>query len=555
MKKLIIDPVTRIEGHLRVEVAIDERGVVKEASAAGMLFRGIEIILKGRDPRDAALLAQRICGVCTNSHYRASISAVENAYGIKIPKNAEIIRDLVSLAQMIQDHVVHFYHLHLLDFVDVKKVLKADSQKASQEAYRYSPHPYRNSKAHLEEIKQKIKKFFEAGKLGLFANGSWGHKEYKFSAEECLILMSHYFEALKFQREISKAIAIFAGKTPHPQNLVIGGVTRISDKLNPKHLRALMFLIKETREFIKMAYLPDMVMLAQVYKEEMKKGNGRTSGNFMSVGGYSLDEENTLFESGIIYGHDFKNLYEFDPSKITESVARSWYAKDSKDIFEDASIQYTDLKDDGSLKSEEKYSWIKSPRYDGHAMECGPLARMTIGYLKKNPQIAPYMQKYLDLCDLKLIDLSSAVGRNFARAIESEIVSDYLFDFVNVLVENIKYYDEETYSGYEFSKLPKDAVGVSFFEVPRGILTHFINIKDAKIENYQVIAPTTWNASPKDENNIKGAYEESLIGIKIQDPDNPLEVLRIIRSFDPCIACAVHTMQLSKNSTKKFKVC
>ena len=549
LKKIVIDPITRIEGHLRAEVEIDEDGIVKEAYVSGQLFRGIEIILKGRDPRDAGLLAGRICGVCTNSHFRGAISTVEDAYGLKTPHNARIIRDLMSLALFIQDHVVHFYHLHLLDFVDVTKALEADPKMTSKTAHLYCDEPYRNSHAHYIAVKEKLAKFVKSGRLGPFSNGYWGHSDYKFTPEENLLLLSHYLEALKFQSNISRAIAIFGAKTPHPQTIVVGGITSVADMLNPQRLNDFIFIMKEAKDFIDRAYLPDMKLLASAYREEIKTGSGRSSGNFLSVGGYAFDKENQLFESGVIYSHDLENINSFDEDKITEEVERAWY-KDDKPY-------YTDLNEDGTLKTarpDDKYTWIKAPRYDGKPMESGPLARVLISYQQGNKYIKPFVDEFLTFCDLELLDLSSSVGRNAARAIESAYISEYIFKFINQLVENIKYYDTETWTKYTFETLPKEAKGRTFLEVPRGVLSHFINIEEGKIQNYQVIAPTTWNASPKDGKNQRGPYEEALIGIKLHDPSQPLEVLKVLHSFDPCLACAVHIIDVKGKDLGSYKM-
>ena len=549
LKKIVIDPITRIEGHLRAEVEIDEEGIVKEAYVSGQLFRGIEIILKDRDPRDAGLLAGRICGVCTNSHFRAAVSTVEDAYGIQAPQNAKIIRDLMSLALFIQDHVVHFYHLHLLDFVDVTKALEADPKSTSKTAHLYCDQPYANSHAHYIAVKEKLAKFVKSGRLGPFSNGYWGHSDYKLTPEENLLLLSHYLEALKFQSEISKAIAIFGAKTPHPQTIVVGGITSVADMLNPQRLNDFIFIMKEAKDFIDRAYLPDMKLLATAYKDEIKAASGRSIGNFLCVGGYAFDKENELFESGVIYDHDFENIQSFDEHKITEEVERAWY-KDDKPY-------YTDLNEDGTLKtakSDDKYSWIKAPRYNGKTMESGPLARVLISYKKGNTYIKPFVDEFLEFCDLELIDLSSTVGRNAARAIESAYISEYIFKFINQLVENIKYYDTETWTKYTFDNLPKKAKGRTFLEVPRGVLSHFINIEDQVIKNYQVIAPTTWNASPKDSKDQRGPYEEALIGIKLDDPSRPLEVLKVLHSFDPCLACAVHIIDVKGKDLGSYKL-
>lgn len=555
-KKIVIDPITRIEGHLRIEVEVDENNTVTEAWASGQLFRGIETILKGRDPRDAGLIAQRICGVCTNVHYRASISAVEDAYDITLPKNAEIIRNLVTLALFVQDHIVHYYHLHSLDYVDVVSALEADVDKAVEIAKVYHKHPYRNSNGHLNAVKTKLSSFIKAGRLGLFANGYWGHEAYKFTPEENLIHMNHYLEALRIQREMSKAIAIFAGKTPHPQNLVVGGVTSVADMLNPQRLNDFMFIIKDTHDFIQRAYIPDMKMAVKAYKDEIKTGQGRGSGNFLAVGGYQFGKAEQLFEGGVIIGHDFENIEAFDDSYITEEASRSWYTEDAPTSPYDESTEpfYTDLNDDGSLKTEGKYSWVKAPRYKGKPMEVGPVARMIIGYLKDSKVIKTYVQNFMDDTGLELMDLSTTLGRNAARAIEAQICCDYIFDFCSDLIENIKYYDEQTWTKYNFEELSLAAKGRGIFEVPRGVLAHFVRIEEAKILNYQAVVPTTWNASPKDASGIRGPYEESLIGIKLSNPSAPLEVLRVVHSFDPCLACAVHVMDIKGRSLAEYKV-
>ncbi|UPT76615.1 nickel-dependent hydrogenase large subunit [Sulfurovum sp. XGS-02] len=555
-RKIVIDPITRIEGHLRIEVEIDEDNIVTEAWASGQLFRGIEIILKGRDPRDVGLIAQRICGVCTNVHYRASISAVEDAYNIALPKNAEIIRDLVTLALFIQDHIVHYYHLHSLDYVDVVSALEADPEKASQVAKEYHAHPYLSSTEHLKHVQEKLDSFVKAGRLGLFANGYWGHSAYKFTPEENLVHMSHYLEALNIQREMSKAIAIFAGKTPHPQNLVVGGVTSVADMLNPQRLNDFMFIIKDTRDFIERAYIPDMKMAVKAYKDEIKSGLGRGSGNFMAVGGYRFGKSEQLFEGGVIYAHDFNTIDTFDETYITEEASRSWYEQDEPLSPYDGETTpfYTDLNDDGSLKTEGKYSWVKAPRYKGKPMEVGPVSRMIVGYSKGSKSIKPYMQEFMDATGLELLDFSTTLGRNAARAVESQICCDHIFDFCSELIENIKYYDEKTWTKYIFEALPLEAKGRGIFEVPRGVLSHFVSIEDTKISNYQAVVPTTWNASPKDASDIRGPYEESLIGITLADPSNPLEVLRVVHSFDPCLACAVHVMDLKGNNIAQYKI-
>ncbi len=552
-KKIVIDPITRIEGHLRAEVEVDEDGVVQDAFVSGQLFRGIEVILKGRDPRDAGLLAGRICGVCTNSHFRAAVSSVEDAYALELPKNAEIIRDLMAMALFIQDHVVHFYHLHSLDFVDITSALNADPKLTSKEAHKYHKKPFRNSHSHYEAVLEKLANFVKAGKLGPFSNGYWGHSDYRLTPEQNLVMISHYLEALKFQTKISKAVAIFGGKTPHPQSIVVGGVTSVADMLNPQRLNDYLFIMKDAKEFIDRAYIPDAKLLCMAYKDEIKAGVGRANGNFMSVGGYEFEGERPLFCPGVIYNHDLQNIENFDESKITEEIDRAWY----KDEPLDNEVEYTDLNEDGSLKTaknDDKYSWIKAPRYDGKVMETGPLARVLISYKRDNFLIKSFVEEFLNDTGLELMDLSTTVGRNAARAIETGYICEYVFKLVSRLIQNIKYYDVDTWTKYDFNSLKKETKGRAFFEVPRGTLSHFVSIKDAKIENFSVIAPTTWNATPKNFDGVRGAYEEALVGIKIEDTSKPLEVLRVLHSFDPCLACAVHVIDVNGKELSRCKI-
>ncbi|ADN09357.1 nickel-dependent hydrogenase large subunit [Sulfurimonas autotrophica] len=561
-KKIVIDPITRIEGHLRAEIEVDEDGVVKDAYVSGQLFRGIEMILKGRDPRDAGLLAGRICGVCTNSHFRAAVTSVEDAYSLKLPKNAEIIRDLMAMALFIQDHVVHFYHLHSLDFVDVTTALKADPKATSKEAHKYTQKPFRNSHSHYEAVLEKLGNFVKAGKLGPFSNGYWGHVDYKLTPEQNLIMISHYLEALKFQTNISKAVAIFGGKTPHPQSIVVGGVTSVADMLNPQRLNDYLFIIKEAKDFIERAYLPDAKLLSIAYRDEVKAGIGRANGNFLSVGGYEFEGERKLFCDGVIYNHDFETIEDFDETKITEEVDRAWYKDKMNGNVREGTlgydeVHYTDLNEDGSLKTaknSDKYSWVKAPRYNGKTMESGPLARVLISYTKDNTLIKSFVDEFLKETDLELMDLSTTVGRNAARAIETNYICEYIFKLVSRLIQNIKYYDTDTWVKFDFNSLEKEAKGRAFFEVPRGVLSHFINIKNARIENFSVIAPTTWNATPRNFDGLRGAYEEALVGLKIEDTSKPLEVLRVLHSFDPCLACAVHVIDADGKELSRCKI-
>jgi quinone-reactive Ni/Fe-hydrogenase large subunit len=364
-------------------------------------------------------------------------------------------------------------------------------------------------------------------------------------------MLSHYLDALKFQTNISKAVAIFGGKTPHPQSIVVGGISSVADMLNPSRLNEYIFLVKEAKEFIDRAYLPDMKLLATAYRSEIKAGTGRANGNFISVGGYDFDESR-LFESGVIYNHDFDTVEEFNHEKISEHIDRSWYRDEGEE-----ELFYTDLNEDATLrteKSSDKYSWIKAPRYDGNTMECGPLARLLVNYAKENKPFKPFVDTFLKETGLELMDLCTAVGRNAARAIETQYITEFIFKLVNNLLQNIKYYDTKTWTQYDFESLKKESRGKAFFEVPRGVLSHFISVKEQKIHNYSVIAPTTWNATPKNADAQRGAYEEALIGMKLEDTDKPLEVLKVIHSFDPCIACAVHVIDAKGKELGRYRL-
>lgn len=326
--------------------------------------------------------------------------------------------------------------------------------------------------------------------------------------------------------------------------------------LSPQRLNDFMFIIKETRDFIERAYIPDMKMIVNAYRDSIEAGEGRGSGNFMCCGGYRFGSQGELFAAGVITGHDFDVIEPFDPDNITEEASRSWYEDDAprSPYEEDTVAFYTDLNEDGTLKSEGKYSWVKAPRYQGKPMEVGPLARMVMGVCSGSKVIKPYMERFMEATGMKLIDFSTSVGRNAARAVEAQICCDYVFDFISDLIENIKYYDETTWTKYVFEELPKEARGEGIFEVPRGVLGHFVRIEGGKVANYQAVVPTTWNASPKDARNQRGAYEESLIGLRLADPKNPLEVLRVIHSFDPCLACAVHVIDTQGRELSRYKI-
>jgi quinone-reactive Ni/Fe-hydrogenase large subunit len=572
-KHIIVDPITRIEGHLRIEAVIDDNNVIQDAFASSTMFRGIETILKGRDPRDAGLLAMRICGVCTGTHYQRSIEAVEDAFKITIPKNARLVRNLIQGALYIHDHVVHFYHLHGLDWVDITSALNADPAKAEEESFNWTRTPYGVSKSELIVIQERLTKFVKQGRLGIFSNAYWGNKSYKLSPEQNLIATAHYLQALDLQRDAAKLMAIFGGKMPHPQSLVVGGVTCVQDIKNPERIALFKTLLKKHTNFIKNAYLPDLAMAGVKYVDEALDGTGGGLKNFMTYGDFRLDDTGfyksaLLFPSGVVLNGDLSKVYPFDQIKVAEDVTHSWYTASGAQHPYDGTTNpnYTGLekKEDGYayLKTKEKYSWIKSPMYDDTRVEVGPLARMVVGVASGDARITKYVTNFLALLGDKLAlgkpapvaALFSTVGRTAARAIETELMADIMLEWVDELAANVAGGDLSTWTEFDFDKVSKDAKGHGLAEAPRGALGHWVKIKDGKIENYQAVVPSTWNAAPRDYKERKGAYEAALIGTKVANPEQPLEILRTIHSFDPCIACAVHIVDTKGKELGHFKI-
>jgi len=573
-KHLIVDPITRIEGHLRIEAVIDDNNVITDAYASSTMFRGIETILKGRDPRDAGLLSMRICGVCTGTHYQRSIEAVEHAFDVKIPKNARIVRNLIQGALYLHDHVVHFYHLHALDWVDITSALKASPKKAAKEALKWSNTPYGAGEGDLRAIQERVAKFVKQGRLGIFANAYWGNKHYKFSPEQNLIAVAHYLQALDMQRDMSKMQAIFGGKMPHPQSLVVGGVTCINDIKNPARIQQFKSLLKKANNFIKNAYLTDVLMAGTIYADEALDGTGAGLKNYMSYGDFRLNDNGfydseLLFQKGVVLNGDLSKLHPLDQSKISEDVSHAWYEGTGKPEhpYEGTTIpKYTGLnkKEDGFsyLKTDEKYSWIKSPIYDDTRVEVGPLARIVVGLAAKDKNVTKYATSFLTKLGNKLglgkpapaSVIFSTVGRTAARAIETELMADVMLGWCDELAANVASGDLKTWQEFDFDEVSKNAKGYGMAEAPRGALGHWVVIEDGKIKNYQAVVPSTWNAAPRDYKKRKGAYESSLIGTKVADAKQPLEILRTIHSFDPCIACAVHIVDTKGRELSSFKV-
>ena len=555
--RIVIDPITRIEGHLRVEIEVNN-GIITDAFSAGTMVRGIETILKGRDPRDAWAFVGRVCGVCTSTHSLTSVRTVENALGISVPPNAELIRNLMATALYIQDHVVHFYVLHALDWVDVVSALKANPAEASRIAQSISAWP-KSSVGYFTDVQKKFKNFVESGQLGIFANGYWGHKAYKLPPEVNLIAVAHYLEALEWQKELVKVHTIFGGKNPHP-NYLVGGVPcsiniEEANAVNAERLAMVGKLFEDAKTFVNQVYIPDLLAVASFYKSDWGAiGGGLT--NYLSFGDFPTNGYNNpdsfKMPRGAILNRDLSTIHEVkadDPSQIQEYVNNSWYDYSKGDKVGlhpwdgETKLNYTGPKPPyDHLDVSQKYSWVKTPRWKGNAMEVGPLSRMLIGYASGKAEYKEVIESTLKTLDVPVAALFSTLGRTAARGLETKLTCDWALEFYNQLLANIKNGDSRTMNNdkWEPETWPATAKGVGMVEAPRGALSHFIVIEDKKIANYQLVVPTTWNASPRDVDGKRSAFEESLIGTPVADPKVPLEVIRTIHSFDPCLACAVH---------------
>ncbi len=566
-QRIVVDPVTRIEGHLRIEAEIKD-GKIVDAFSSSTMVRGLENIVKGRDPRDVWAFVQRTCGVCTTVHAIASVRAVEDALGIVIPPNAEMVRNIMEGALYMHDHAVHFYHLHALDWVDVVSALSADPAGTSQIAQSISNWP-KSSPGYFSDIQKRIQKFVESGQLGIFANGYWGHPQMKLPAEVNLLAVAHYLEALEWQKEIVKVHTILGGKNPHPNYLVGGMACAINENstggLNAERLAHIGKLLKEGKNFIEQVYIPDLLAIASFYKDWGAIGKG--IGNYMSYGDFPTNgygaPSNFKVQQGVLLNRDLSKVHDVDHRNgdIEEFVNNSWY----KDYAEGATTGRhpwdgeTNIEYSGptppfdQLDVEGKYSFVKTPRWQGKPMEVGPLSRLLVGYARGNEEIQDAVNGALSHLEVPVDALFSTLGRTAARGIESKLVAGWTLDFYNQLLTNIKNGDTRMASMelWDPSKWPAEAKGVGFTEAPRGGLAHWIRIKDGKTENYQQVVPTTWNASPRDPQGQLSAYESSLIDTPVADPELPLEIIRTVHSFDPCLACAVHLYDEHGNHISK----
>lgn len=569
-QRIVIDPITRIEGHLRIEADIQD-GKVSDVYSAGTMVRLLEEILRGRDPRDAWAYVGRVCGVCTSTHSLASVRTVEDALGIVVPPNAEIVRNLMFATLYMHDHVVHFYHLHALDWVDVVNALKADPKKTSELAQSISNWP-KSSVGYFSDLQKRIGKFVESGQLGIFTNGYWGHSAYKLPPEVNLIGLAHYLEALEWQKEIVKIQTIFGGKNPHPNYLVGGMACAIGlddvSAINAERLAYIKQLLDDGKRFIEQVYIPDLLAVASFYKDWGAIGGGL--GNYLVYGDLPTngfrDPSSFKFPAGAILNKDLSKVHEVnmrEDSEIKEFINKSWYTYEGGDNVGlhpwkgETKLNYTGPKPPyENLNTDEKYSFLKTPRWKGHAMEVGPLARVLVGYAKGIPEFKEVVDSALKYLDVPATALFSTLGRTAARGLEAQLVANWAQEFYDQLIQNIKLGDTRMANTEKFQPetWPAQAKGVGHAEAPRGALGHWIVIEDQKIANYQLVVPTTWNASPRDPQGQMSAYEAALMDTPIADPEKPVEILRTIHSFDPCMACAVHLYDEEGKHLSRVKV-
>ncbi|MBF0181633.1 MAG: nickel-dependent hydrogenase large subunit [Magnetococcales bacterium] len=559
-QRLVVDPITRIEGHLRIEAEM-AGDTIREAYSSGTMVRGIELILQGRDPREAWAFTQRICGVCTLVHAIASVRAVEDALDWEIPPNAQLIRNLMIGAQYVHDHVMHFYHLHALDWVDVVSALRADPS-ATADLARTVGSRAPGSPGHFADVLKTLEGFVESGQLGIFRNGYWGHPAYRLPPEANLMAVSHYLDALRWQRDVVKIHTVFGGKNPHP-NFLAGGVpcaislesgAQAGTAVDLSALAQVRNVIRAMREFVNYVYLPDLMLIASYYKDWGGLGEG--VGNFLCYGDLPAttmkDPASFFFPPGVILNRDLARIHPVDlraENEIQEFVARSWYdyaggkEQGLHPFAGETRLNYTGPNPPyEQLEVERSYSWLKSPRWRGKPVEVGPLARVLMLFASGHEPTRALVGETLASLDIPVAALFSTLGRTAARGLETRLLADALEGWLDRLMDNLRAGDFRTANEAKWdpSTWPASARGVGFMEAPRGGLAHWIVIQNGRIANYQAVVPSTWNAGPRDVANVSGPYEAALRGHRLHDPKQPLEILRTIHSFDPCIACAVH---------------
>ncbi len=516
-EKITIDPITRIEGHLKIEVEVENDTVV-DAWSSGTMARGFEILLKGRDPRDAPFVTSRFCGVCFSVHQIASAKALDAAFGANVPEGARLIRNLIMGAEYLYDHIVHFYHLSALDYIDVVAVTN-----------------YEGKDPGLLSVKEKIVSLVKSNDTYPLTPR---YKPDEFSVndpEVVLTLVSHYLKALEVQVLARHMGAILGGRHPHYQSIVPGGVTQYPTADKIAKFRSMLLKVID---FIKKVYVADVVALGTGPLLPLaKEGIGGGHKNYLSYGAFELDVEGKkkFFVPGVIFNGNFDDIKEVQTDKITESVKYAWY-EDSKPLHPfEGKTEY-------DLDKKNAYSFVKAPRYDGKPMEVGPLARMlamrepTLMSLVKDKGVKP-----------------GAVARHAARAIETMLLAEAMMEWLDELAEEMAKPDFKIHDEKHWEP-PSEGEGEGLYEAPRGALGHWVKIAGGKIDSYQAVVPSTWNASPRDEQGVRGPYEEALIGVPVPDIDNPINIVRVIRSFDPCLACAIHLVEPDSNRVKKFVV-
>ena len=533
--KLVVDPITRVEGHHKISVEL-ENGVVNNAWSTVTLYRGIEQILLGRRPEDAHLLTQRVCGVCTNTHALTSIKAVEDAIGIQVPENARLIRHLLLAAIQLHDHIVHFYHLNSPDWVDMAASLSADPAKAEKLAENSG---YKGLKAEeMTLLKARLKKFVDGGQLGVLTNAYFlgGHPSYRLSPEMNLIMTTNYFRALEVQRRLGQSMAVLGAKNPHSQTMLVGGVT-CYNSLNKESFDDFRRIWDESHEFTYNRYMPDLVNLAKAYPEWAGIGG---NSNFFSAGDMADADGETFFKPGIVYGRNLDKLEKFDAGKIQEHVARSWYEGDkARHPYEgETKPEFTYMDD------EDRYSWTKAPRYGGEPMEVGPLGRVLVHMAIGGDIMAGLGEKYVEDAGIKREGMFSTLGRTAGRCLETAALATKAYDWIDELEERVLSGDKKIFQEWT---MPRQGKGMAFIAVPRGELSHWIRIEDYKIANYQMVVPSTWNCGPRCSEGKLGPVESSLIGTPVADAERPVELLRTVHSFDPCLACSVHLIEPETN--------
>lgn len=573
-ERVVIDPLTRIEGHVRLEMEVSEEKIIK-AWAESTQFRGIETIVQGRDPRDAWAFVQRICGVCTTVHAIASCTAVENAIGSTIPTQAERIRAMVLASQEIQDHVIHFYHLHALDWVNVVSAAKADPAATVELAHAVGSTWRKNTVERFTEVRDTVQKILDSGQLSIFSGGYWDHPGYTMPPEANLMAVAHYLDALEFQRSMIRIGVVFGGKNPHP-NFLVGGMActidpNKSESINQVQVDQIKDWVDEVEEFCTTCYWPDVVTIMDLYKEYYEIGI--SSPNFLAVGmagsifggdpNTSRREPIGGVKPGVLLDMDLETVHPFDPKKIEENIASAWYSYEDGSVSKTPDVGETTPDYDGPtppfewLADRDRYTWSKAPRYDGRPMQVGPVARVLLAYAQGHARTRELLDPVLAKSGITLKHLNSTAGRTLARGLEAVTSAEHMKNEVfPAFVEGIRKGDIDVFDStrWDPDSWDKECSGYAIMEVARGNLSHWVTIKDKQVERYQAVVPTTWLAGGRDDKGQVGPYEESLqYGTHpLVNPEQPLEPVRTIRSYDPCMSCGVHI--LDPDGDEQFQV-